>query len=188
MFENRINSKANYILIFIISTSTFIVGRKSVSQTPAEIKIEKIIDTQAVEKAVLEERKKNNSKFVHKKVRDTTKLPDGTIKTHEEIANVRINEEISQISKKIDLDIRTREVEKIELKMPLKNFAFELGGIIQNPISNFSSLPNFDPDFKADGKFSYRIKNDFWSHVGAGYNLLNTKPYVEAGVKFRVEF
>ncbi len=188
MFENRINSKANYILIFIISTSTFIAGRKSVSQTPAEIKIEKIIDIQAVEKAILDERKKNNSKFLQKKVKDTTRLPDGTVKTHEEIANVRVSEETSRILKKTDLDIRVREVEKIELKMPLKNFAFELGGQVENPISNFSSLPNFDPDFKFDGKLSYRIKNDFWTHAGIGYSFLNSKTYVEVGFKLRAEF
>ena len=177
------------ILCLVILTAVFFIGRFSVKQKIiTEIKTIKVTDTQAVEKAVLEERKKNNSKFVQKKVKDTTKLPDGTIKTHVEVANVRINEETSQILKKTDLDIRVREVEKIELKMFLKNFAFEIGGIIQNPISNFSSLPSFDPDFKFDGKLSYRIKNDFWTHVGIGHSFLNSKPYVEAGIKFRTEF
>ena len=177
------------ILCLVILTAVFFIGRISVKEKIiTEIKTVKVTDTQAVEKAVLEERKKNNSKFVKKKVKDTTKLPDGTVKTHEEIANMRIIEETNQISKKTDLDIRAREVEKIELKIPLKNFAFEFAGLVQNPISNFSSLPSFDPDFKFDGKLDYRVGDNFWTHAGVGYSFMNSKPYVEAGVKFRAEF
>ncbi|WP_397600531.1 hypothetical protein [Silvanigrella sp.] len=177
------------MLCLFILTAIFFIGRFSVKEKIiTEIKTIKVTDAQAVKKAVLEERKKNNSKFVQKKVRDTTKLPDGTIKTHEEIANVLVSEETSQILKKTDLDIRVREVEKIELKTPLKNLAFELGGQVQNPISNFSTLPSLEPDFKFDGKLDYRVGDNFWTHAGVGYSFLNSKTYVEAGVKFRVEF
>lgn len=74
-------------------------------KTITEIKPVRVIDTHAIEKAVAEERKKINSKFSQKKIRDTTKLPDGTIKMHEQIANTRISEKTAQILKKIDLDV-----------------------------------------------------------------------------------
>ncbi len=162
MFENRINSKANYILISFLVTGAFIVGRKSVPVLPAEIRIEKITDTHAIEKAVAEERKKINSKFSQKKIRDTTKLPDGTIKVHEQIANTRISEEMAEISKKYDLDVKSNEVEKTTVKSLQNNYSVELL-IGKEKFNFFTSLPQESLIFGAN--LSYRIFGSTW--IGA---------------------
>jgi hypothetical protein len=174
-------SESQNKLIVIGFVTIFFLGRLTASEiVRTEVKTIKVTDTEAVERARLEERKKIQSQFKQKKVRDTTKLPDGTIKTHEEIANERISEETAEISKKYDLDVMTHETEKTTVKSLQNNFAAELL-IGKEKFNFFNTLPQDSLIFGAN--LSYRVFGSTWIGV---WGLWSEKQIY--GVSVRQEF
>lgn len=174
-----------YKIIISIATliSVFFLGRITKKEKiVTETKIEKVRDEQAIAHAVEQERKNILSQKKEKRMIDTIKLPDGTIRMHEEIANERISEETSQISKNLSLLVNSHEVENTELKTARNNFSIEL--LMGKEKNEFlKTLPQDSIHF--GGSLSYRIFDGTWIGLWGLYKDPNEQIY---GISARQEF
>lgn len=188
MFENRINSKTNYILITAIATISFIVARKTISDIPAQIKIERVIDTEATRLAIEHERLKLRSEFNQIKTRDIIKTKNGTIKVHEKVQMHKLTVSES-VAEKIDSAMENiHDTQKIELKTALKKFSFESEMSLKNEIPNFSAIPKINPDLNFAVKFGYRFDKNLWIFFGLDHELRKNNNHFKFGAAYRLDF
>ncbi len=182
MFENRINSKTNYILITAIATTSFIVARKTMPDIPAEIKIERIIDHEATRLAIERERLKLRSQFKQIKTREVIKLKNGEVKIKEKVQmqNLVLSESVAQSYEVIKENMR--DTQKIELKTNLKRFRFDVSTRLKNEVTEFS------PALLFAFTINHRLKNDVWTFAKIEHSLQNNKNYLSLGLNYSLEF
>jgi hypothetical protein len=186
------------IIILILTCVCFIcyfIGKKSAPKPSAEIRIEKVVDQELVQKEIEKEKIKIRSQIHQKKVRDTIRLPDGTLKTHEIVEMQKNDIKISNLEKTDSVNADIKEVEKVTLKSPENSFALEIfGGVRKNNVQdlNLDVAHSFsDPSTVASLKFDY-----FWSNNFSNYILLQQQNIgksqastsLEVGASWRVEF
>lgn len=186
------------IIILILTCVCFIcyfIGKKSAPKPSAEIRIEKVVDQELVQKEIEKEKIKIRSQIHQKKVRDTIRLPDGTLKTHEIVEIQKNDIKISNLEKTDSVNADIKEVEKVTLKSPANSFTVEvMAGVEKNnvqdlilyPLHSFSDIsPTIS--LKIDYFWNKNISNYILvQHENVGKPQASTS--AEIGASWRLNF
>lgn len=164
------------LIILILFTSCFIcyfIGKKNSPKVPAQIEIHKVVDEVATKKAIEEERIKIRSELKQTRVKDTLKLPDGTVKTHE-VTKIEKNDVKTDDTSKKEFDEQTTHaLENTTIKPSANNWAFSIdSGLKKTDVRDYKNLT--DISWYASAQLQKNWTENFSSFVQTQYENLNS--------------